>query len=445
MTQRTTEFGAHAPFGGGLAGTRGTVSLGRSAFALAVLSGLLLPAEVCTLLYAALAGLLLARQGRFAWHPLAGLVTPLAGLFLLGVWVDAGAVDGWAFAQDVWRVLKPALLLVLGFTAVRGARGGVSFPRSFVLVGLCYALVYLVRLAQAALAAGVAPLELADTLVVGHFPEALTLGVCLQGGRLGTSSRRAGWLLRRGAFLCAALALALSGSRTWILCALLLLLAGAGWMRTRGRWQVVLLALALLAAVLVTPFGATLFTKGFDVALAEISPARYTTLGDIHENWRGYESWQALRAFAGGTPLQQVFGQGFGAQADLGLTMELGGVDFHEIGQFHNGLIWVLLKTGYAGLLVLALWFFRQFRLCRRLAAQGERAAADLCLGVVLSLCLTTIVVAGVFNPLSNDPLVLALGGFLALAHGTRAAQPATRAPAVRGSASAGEAGRSRP
>jgi O-antigen ligase len=398
---------------------RTRVSLVRTVLATAILAGAVLPAEACTLVYGLLALPLLLRQGMPVERRLVRVLTPLALFAVLGAVMAAsrpGRLDAWAFAQDAWRALEPIVLLAIGFAAVRSSGGERPFPQQLAAIGLAYASIYLLRLAYECLARGVAPLELADVLVVGHFPEALTLGICMHHRVLGARPSRAGWIVRRAAFTASALALALSGSRTWVLVGLVMLLAGAGWLRGRGRWRAVALTGSVLIALLATPIGPTLFTKGLDAALSEIEPARYTELGDIHERWRGYESWRALEAFAAGTPLQRFLGQGFGAKAELGLTIELAGVDFHEIGQFHNGWLWVLLKAGCAGVGLVLLWYGRLVGLCRALAARGERAAADLCLGVVLASFLAMLTVAGPFNPLSSDSLVLVLGGFLALA-----------------------------
>jgi len=417
------------PASGVRAGTRvgEPLSLGRAALSLALVAPLFLPAKACTAVYLVLLVPLLWRAGLPSSRWLQQALLPFALLFLLGTVARPSEFGSYAWLQDAWRLLKPVLCLLLGFTAVHLARRR-PFPEFLAAVGLVYALGYLARLAFLVVRDRVGPLALADTLVVGHFPEALTLGLALRYRRLGASGRSA-WGLRRSAFLVAGLALVLSGSRTWILAGGVMLIAGAGWLRARGRWRAALLALALVGAVGITPFGTALFTRGFDVAMEEIRPARYQVLGDVHDHWRGYEAWRALRSFSDATPRQEILGQGLGAQVDLGLTIELGGVDFREIGQLHNGLLWILVKTGIVGVALFVVWFVGLLGLWRRLARDGKTDAADLLLGVVLTLALTTLVVSGPFNPLSNDALLLVLGGFLALAQRTSAGDGALDRP----------------
>ncbi len=416
----TTTSEATLGHSGARAVTRGgrALSLASATFAAAFLAPLFLPAKACTVVYLAFAIPLVIRHGVVVRRDLWRLLSPLFVLFALGLLVDYGSVEWREFAKDLWRLSKPIVLLYVGYIAARTSTRRDAFPQGLMVVGLAYASIYLVRLAFESAARGVMPLDLADTVVFGHFPEAFTVGLCLRYRRIEV---RGGALLRNTALGVSLLALGLSGSRTWVLVAGVMILAGGSWLRGRGRLRAVLLVGAMAVGLFLTPLGEAIFKRGFDVALSEISPARYTELGDIATHWRGFEAWQGLRAYLDGSALQHAIGQGFGATAGLGFYIEHDGDHYNRVSQFHNGFIWPLLKTGFVGAAVFVVWFGRLIGMSRALgrasASPENRAAADLCLGVVLSLVLTTLVVSGIFNNVSNDPMVLVIGGFLALTH----------------------------
>lgn len=375
---------------------------------------LLLPPKPCTAVYLALFGLIVIKDGLKGRRLLRYTLGPLALIAALGCLQNLTTTDLHFFAQDLWRGLKPLLILAVGFLSAASLPERLPLPLVVAAGGLAYASIYLVRLAFECAMRGAMPLDLADIVVFGHFPEALALGVCLRYPRLGREPSNALWLLRRVTVLAAVLALLLSGSRTWLVAAGVMAMAGSGWMRGRGRWRAVLLGAPILAAVLFTPFGQLLFTKGFDVALAELSPARYVEMADINDNWRGYEAYQGMQTVSRGTAAQRALGQGFGAQADIGLFMNLGGAEFHEIGQFHNGYVWLILKAGWVGLALFGFWIWRLYQLARGLKRRELTERADLLQGIALTLMFTTLVVSGIFNPLSNDALLLAIGALAA-------------------------------
>lgn len=395
-----------------LSQTRG-VSLGLAMWFIAVLAPLILPEKACTLVYLALGAAALQKRGLIGKRVLFPVLVPLLWIALLGFVRDYSAATPRFVLQDVWRALKPLAIMYVGFAAISMSVERTTFRAVAVASGAIYGLVYLALLVFNSVTRGVMPLELADVLVYGHFPEALALGLSLRNRHLLDHRSARMRQLRHLAILIALTALLLSGSRTWIMATGIMVLAGSGWMRSRGRWRAVLLGGPALALFLFTPFGQVLFSKGFDVALLELSPASYTEMSDINANWRGYEAFQGLSAYSEGTLVQKAMGQGFGAQADIGLYMNLGGTDFHQIGQFHNGYVWLLLKTGWIGLFAFGLWMWRLIGSARKLKSAHLIPDADILVGVIVTAGFTMIVVSGIYNTISNDALLLAMGGLL--------------------------------
>lgn len=85
----------------------------------------------------------------------------------------------------------------------------------------------------------------------------------------------------------------------------------------------------------------------------------YASLGEINENWRGYEAYQGLMKFNTGSVVNKIFGFGWGSLVDLGLTINLGGQDFEKVPILHNGFVMLLVKSGIIGVILYVLFLLK--------------------------------------------------------------------------------------
>lgn len=137
---------------------------------------------------------------------------------------------------------------------------------------------------------------------------------------------------------------------------------------------------------------------------------------------RGYESYRGYLAYINdGTLKNHLFGYGFGKSASLGITIKLGEKEFKEIAIFHNGYINILLKTGLVGLIVFlsyfSIFFFRKYSFYKNKTIKIKFIIHNIMGSLILSIILTTFIIAGWLNNGSNTSFILLLGVLLNLSH----------------------------
>jgi O-Antigen ligase len=362
-------------------------------------------------------------------------VAPFIAAILIGLVAGIGA-DRYLYFKDAWYYSNPAVIITIGFVLGRLQNDFNRGLRAFLIGGLLVALYHLssfVMHPELLLRHATQVRTLAGT---GYYVTSLAV-IILVGwwGRwrseLGLSPAFAALCL----LLCAASTI-LSFSRTMAMVVVLGILAMGGffsrreWLRIGAFLVVLLLGLgALKTSVDTTSMQAkNSFVGKLARSTDELSVQDYRSRTDINTNWRGYETSRALDGWAQAGLAKQIFGQGFGAQVDLGLFQNLsaesrGAVRFIPV--FHNGYVYLLVKTGVAGVLLYlgALWWM--YGMGRRTAGGRSDDPATLqgraLQGCVVVLAVSTWVVAGAFNKFDMFSILMLIGYLLA-----------ARAPAAR-------------
>ena len=160
--------------------------------------------------------------------------------------------------------------------------------------------------------------------------------------------------------------------------------------------------------------GVEAFLYKMRMAPAELFISSEFNLDDkryLYDHWRGYEASMALNQLKG---LNIVFGNGFGALVDLGITIDLGGTYFRYIPILHNGYIYVLFKTGIIGLFFYIVFFLNLFlKFNKKYNDVSLNSISSIVLALVIFFALSSFVISGIYN--QSDLIALLFGGFLAL------------------------------
>ncbi|GAB3747505.1 hypothetical protein [Spirosoma pomorum] len=132
-------------------------------------------------------------------------------------------------------------------------------------------------------------------------------------------------------------------------------------------------------------------------SLNEVNVLNYSTEEEINGNYRGYETFMALKEFNDGSITEIIFG-GLGRLVDLEINvmgLQEGGMRYIPI--FHNSYIYMLIKNGIAGILVFVILIYKTFYAGYkryRLESNNSVATTHIYFG-----CLGSILVTSYFIP----------------------------------------------
>jgi len=354
----------------------------------------------------------------------------------LGSFTGHGA-DRFEFFKDAWYISNPLLILLVGYTLYAMKPDVRIGLRAFVIAGLIVACWQLRGYAIEPSLIKLTAVQIRQVIGTGSFVPVVALVILLiYVGKWRTALGLPNWL---AASLLVVTAVAVAGvfSRSALVVVGVGLAALIGCFSRREWWRVglpvFLLVLTGYLAQIVFDTESSRALESFGGKLArtlqELTLGDGVSARDINLNFRAFETERALDQFAQGSVTSMLFGQGFGAKVDLGITMplsisETGFVGVRQIGVFHNGYIYLLTKVGLIGLSLYIAVFVYLYRVGRPFAslphADARSAAGRLFQFTIVSLAATTYFIAGVFNRGDGFPLLL-LTGYL-LAHWRRSA-----------------------
>ncbi|MDN2677713.1 O-antigen ligase family protein [Janthinobacterium sp. SUN033] len=184
-------------------------------------------------------------------------------------------------------------------------------------------------------------------------------------------------------------------SRTYVLIlAAFFLLSGRKIIDAKIMWRA--LALFILAAAVAGAFGLyDLIGETLHKAISELHFNEEWTQEDIGTSYRAYEIFASFREFKNYPVLNEIFGGGFGALVHLDFPVPLGGAEYSEIPWMHNGYLYILVKSGLAGLLCYFIFLLKMFRRAKHCTAPHGRM---MILGSIAGLLLSNMVICGIFS-----------------------------------------------
>jgi hypothetical protein len=346
------------------------------------------------------------------------------------------------YFKDAWYVANPVLVMLAGYTLYAMKPDLGRGLRAFVIAGLivaCWQLRgYFIDPTIIALPA--------DTIrrIIGTGSYVPVLGLVILivfVGQWRSALKLPGWL---GGLFIVVMVTAVAGvfSRSALVVVAIGVAALIGCFGRCEWWRVGLPAVLLVLAGYVaqlyvdTESDYALKTYGGKLArtLQELTVGEGAGARAINLNFRAFETGRALDQYVDAPVASMIFGQGFGATVDLGITMPLQITDtgyrgVRHIGIFHNGYIFLLIKVGMLGLLLYGGVLAYLYAVGRRRAggplADPEARAGRLFQFAVVTLAATTYFIAGVFNRTDMFPVLLLIG--FMLAHGRQAARDGAR------------------
>ena len=394
--------------------------LAKATLLLVFLLPIWVPAEYMSVLIVLLLAVWLAASSWRLGRGVVLVLTPILMLLALGV---LGSLNHAPYdvLKDVWYVGKAIPALILGYVLMPYIGSLRSLLSLVVIAAVIASLAHLTQVVSYPNFLSLTAVDLRVEAGKGYFIVVLGLACLLAGHRFGFRVYPVymNWAyVPLGLVLIASLYF--SFSRTYWASLLIIAFTLYGFWGG-ARWKsITMLTVAglLFSAFIVFWVGdendtGKTFSSKLTRAVQEIAITEYSEPRDINRYWRGFEAYKAVKTYLDGNLLQYVFGQGFGTQIDLESYWLLGDKELRFIPTTHNGYVYVLLKTGVIGLLLLAVFLYRIIRLGRRHAGARRRdirCGAKLLVGLGWMLAFTTLVISGVFNKSSLLPAIIMVG-----------------------------------
>ncbi|MFM0248064.1 hypothetical protein [Paraburkholderia sediminicola] len=329
--------------------------------------------------------------------------------------------DIYQVLKDSWYFLKPVEFFILGAYLASGANYKNLF-KAILVAGAVVSLFHVIRLLTNTEASDSSLDSVRDNVGHGYMISTLALSVALfylRAGRVPIITR----------FFC----LIVSGltfvshfsaySRILWIFAALLLLCFIG-VATRLSVKNVLLVIAILCLGLGAAFTVSSSKAGsadatqslvakFENSFQEVNVRDYDDVEDINNNWRGYESFVALRQYSQADLLHLLLGQGFGSSVDLGIDITLGGERTSTAPIVHNGFVYVIFKVGAIGLAmygIFLLWVLKKsYEVERFYRGASGNISGTLAVAIGWIFIVTSLFITGIFNKTILSSMIIVL------------------------------------
>lgn len=353
------------------------------------------------------------------------LITCFSGILAVGL-VFGYDNELYPYLKDAWYFINPVGVIFVGYCFGALTPRLSAALRLLVVAGLILASMHLAKFAVNPKLLTMPATEVRALAGNGNFVVGLasafliaTIGRWRQSLGIGPIF---GWFVL---LLCGA-SMALAYSRTLVLVALVFWIALRGLMLGSRFFKLgaaALVVLVLLSAVAMSlPPASEAEKKTFTGKLLrsaqELTIADYRDQQSINDNFRGFETARAYKDYVDGGELRWLGGRGFGHFVDLGVYLFLGEGPMRYIPVLHNGILYVLVKTGALGLILYLVsfgWLFRRGGEAARSADPDERFAGLVVQGAVAVSLLTSWLIAGPFNKTALVSVLLLMGFCLSI------------------------------
>lgn len=377
--------------------------------------------------YLLLLSIVVWRASRSAF-PKALLVIVASFVAIISVGLMTGlSNERYAYLKDAWYFINPVLTIATGYCfGVCGVRMA-SALKVVVVAGVVLALIHLSKFGMNPALFSMPATEVRMIAGNGNFLVGISVALLLANwGRWREVLDTPGWL--GGLMLTVgAASMALASSRTLVIVALLFLggmrgmMAGSRFLRFAIAGVLALSMLAALSSALPPPTEQEkkTFTGKLLRSMQELAISDYQDEQSINDNYRGFESARAYKAYVDGGPVSWLGGRGMGYYVDLGIYLQLGEGRMRYIPILHNGIFYLLVKTGVLGVLGFLACFGWLFMRGGNAAQQIDPELASS--GRIIQSCVavsiaTAWLIAGPFNKSALLSVLLVMGYALAVA-----------------------------
>jgi hypothetical protein len=180
----------------------------------------------------------------------------------------------------------------------------------------------------------------------------------------------------------------ISGSRTYLIVFLLFLIAVQFRLKLK---HILVFIIALVVGILFI----TTTNNRFSKSLKELTFSKSTSLKYIGRQYRGFESLKAEEKIMAGNAIRKVFGFGLYENVDLGIKVDLGGYAMRSIPILHNGYLYLIIRTGFLGLIFYIYFFVKYYTSSQLYFTDLYRRISN---GIIISLLISNIVISSFFS-----------------------------------------------
>lgn len=328
---------------------------------------------------------------------------------IIGVLIGFTQHGAYDVFKDVYYFLSPVFTTYVGCIIAKRAKIDV-LKRAFLMVGIVTAIVYIIRVFTS-----VGGMALADPRAARYEGSAyvscsvfLSIGVLLWGLITETDYTRKQHIRYALMFFINFIAIYISGSRTFWLTAIVFM-AIVAWTYIKKRF----VRFGFIGILVVAGIGAIIAANPNNTTVKvllhssdEMAATDFTTAAERNNNYRAYEKYRAMKQFNGYTLFEQVLGGGFGEKIDMVISP----LGTRYIPILHNGYPYILVKTGYFGMIC---FFLFGFFLIRMMLYQRDYGSSDvrmfcyIAIGGVVASFIVNASVWGLFNDGYNILLML--------------------------------------
>ncbi|NMG29256.1 hypothetical protein [Aromatoleum evansii] len=334
--------------------------------------------------------------------------------------------EPYPYLKDAWYFINPVGVILVGYSFGALTPRLSHALRLLVIAGLILASLHLAKFAINPNLLSLPATEVRALAGNGNFVVGLTCAFLIASiGRwreMLAIRPIFGWIV----LLLCGVSITLAYSRTLVLVVLVFWTALRGLMlgsRFVKLGAAVIVGLALLGALAASLPPASeaekkTFTGKMLRSAQELTIADYRDQQSINDNFRGFETARAYKDYVDGGVLRWLGGRGFGHFVDLGVYLFLGDGPMRYIPVLHNGMLYVLVKTGALGLILYLVsfgWLFRRGAVAARSVDPDERFAGLIVQGAVAVSLLTSWLIAGPFNKTALVSVLLLLGFCLSI------------------------------
>lgn len=326
--------------------------------------------------------------------PIRLLIFPILFAFFIGI----NRYSSYDVLKDLFYFLYPVLYFLMG-TLIAKKIGAKTLLFSIVTIGTCFAIYSIINVfSTAGISALLDPRKVNEEEGGGRFAiTVVSFVILIYSSNLFNLKIVNNKIVLKLLLILNFLSIYLSGSRTNILCSILMVI-----IISYPAYKNKVLSLVKYVSIFMSIFAALIFLNpeshfstiilgSFD----EISIKDAQDETEMNNNYRGYESFVAFHTFKNEPISEQILGAGFGKLVDMGFSSPVG---LRYIPITHNGYIYILLKTGIVGVISFLLYGLKIIKLAIKSSCEKSFFRYFLVAGV-LAIYIMNYVIVGIFNP----------------------------------------------